>query len=69
VFIDGDHSAAAVAHDSALAFAICQAGGVVIWHDYHTGLNVEVKPVLDRLAAEGRPITLVQGTWIAFSWT
>lgn len=65
VFIDGDHSRAAVEHDTALAHAIVQPGGMVIWHDYSND-RVEVTEVLDQLVAAGHDITHVLGTWLAF---
>jgi len=66
VFIDGDHSAEAVVHDSELAEVIVRKDGIVIWHDYNDSPHVDVKRVLDRLIAEGWPIQVVEGTWLAF---
>jgi len=67
VFIDGDHSELAVAHDSYLARALVKPGGVIIWHDYHNDHVVDVKKVLDRLYnEEGWPIKIIGGTWLAF---
>jgi predicted O-methyltransferase YrrM len=65
VFIDGDHSEYIVAHDSQLARAIVQPGGVIIWHDAFNGA-VDVMRVLERLANEGWPIKSIAGTWLAF---
>jgi predicted O-methyltransferase YrrM len=65
VFIDGDHSEYIVAHDSQLARAIVQPGGVIIWHDAFNGA-VDVMRVLERLASEGWPIKSIAGTWLAF---
>jgi hypothetical protein len=64
VFIDGDHSKAAVEWDSKLAEAVAQK--TIIWHDYHANPVVEIKPVLDRLFDEGWPIQVVEGTWLAY---
>jgi predicted O-methyltransferase YrrM len=66
VFIDGDHSLNAVLHDSELAGTIVRKGGIVIWHDYNQSPHVDVKRALDRLIAEGWPIQVVEGTWLAF---
>ena len=66
IFIDGDHGARAVEHDSALAKKIVLPGGLIIWHDYHHVGTVDVAPILERFAEEGRKIFHVEGTWIAF---
>jgi predicted O-methyltransferase YrrM len=65
VFIDGDHSEKIVAHDSQLARAIVQPGGIIIWHDAFNGA-VDVMRVLERLANESWPIKSIAGTWLAF---
>jgi predicted O-methyltransferase YrrM len=65
VFIDGDHSEAAVLHDSRLALALVRPGGIIIWHDYRNGA-VEVTSVLDQLSDADWPITHIAGTWLAF---
>lgn len=67
VFIDGDHSLAAVEHDSNLARDIIRPGGMIIWHDYHTLETVDVRRYLESLVAlTGLDIKYVQGTWLAF---
>ena len=64
VFIDGDHSAAAVRRDTELARAIMPQGGIVVWHDYGNR-TVQVSGVIDALnQAEGDHITLVSDTWM-----
>jgi len=68
VFIDGDHSAYAVTHDSNLARAVVRPGGIIIWHDY-CNPAVEVTRALDKLYEEGWPIVHVLGTWLAFRRT
>jgi len=66
VFIDGDHSSAAVAADTALARAILRPGGVCVWHDYNNR-TVGVSPVIDQInTAEGNHICLVDGSWVCF---
>jgi predicted O-methyltransferase YrrM len=65
-FIDGDHSAKAVRHDSALAKQIVRPGGLIIWHDYHDMGNVDVRDVLHDLADSGREIVNVKRTWLAY---
>lgn len=67
VFIDGDHSEAAVLHDSRLARALVRSGGVIVWHDCHNG-SVEVTSALDQLSKEGWLITHIEGTWLAFAY-
>jgi len=62
VFIDGDHSEAAVLHDSRLARELVRPGGIIVWHDVGNRA-VEVDRALDQLAW---PITPVANTWIAF---
>jgi hypothetical protein len=65
-FIDGDHGAAAVRHDTALARALVrQGGGVIIWHDYGNPA-AEVTGVIDDEIARGHDIRQVKGTWLAF---
>ncbi len=66
VFIDGDHSRAAVENDTALARAMVRPGGIIIWHDYHDRGNVDVRDVLDEMHAAGDEIYHVEGTWLAF---
>jgi predicted O-methyltransferase YrrM len=66
VFIDGDHSEAAVKWDTQLARIITRPGGLIIWHDYHDKDTVDVRRVLDAQYAEGRKIQHVAGTWLAF---
>jgi predicted O-methyltransferase YrrM len=66
VFIDGDHSRAAVEHDSRLARTLCRPGGIIVWHDYHDLGTVDVCEVLEELAAAGAPIAAIAGTWLAF---
>jgi predicted O-methyltransferase YrrM len=67
VFIDGDHSARAVEHDSALARAVLRNGGLIIWHDYKDDPLIEVRQIVDRLAAHGWPINHIEDTWLAIS--
>jgi predicted O-methyltransferase YrrM len=68
VFIDGDHSAEIVMHDTALARAILRPGGIIIWHDYHhhIGGGINVGEVLDAQHSDGHDIKCVEGTWLAF---
>lgn len=66
VFIDGDHSRAAVEHDTRLANDVVSEGGLVIWHDYHDLGTVDVRDVLHELQAGPMRIEHVEGTWIAF---
>lgn len=67
-FIDGDHSRAAVEHDSNLAKQCVKPGGIIIWHDYHGQGRVDVREVLHDFVKHqvGRDIRYVEGTWLAF---
>jgi len=65
VFIDGDHSEAAVIHESRLAFRLLRRPGIIVWHDYQNPA-VEVTTALNWLAIEGWPIGYVENSWIAF---
>jgi predicted O-methyltransferase YrrM len=65
VFIDGDHSEAAVLHESRLAFRLLRRPGIIVWHDYQNPA-VEVTTALNWLAIEGWPISYVENSWIAF---
>ena len=65
IFIDGDHSAKAVMHDSHLARALIRPGGICIWHDCQNPA-VEVTGVLDKLYESGWPITCIEGSWLAY---
>ena len=67
VFVDGDHTAEAVARDSDEALRLTRPdGGVILWHDY--GLRRGVTEVLDDLprrhGLDGH-LVAIQGTWIA----
>lgn len=65
VFIDGDHSEAAVRHDRNLALRVVRSGGLIVYHD-DNGLDcVDVSRVLDDLADNGADIQHVAGTWLA----
>lgn len=64
-FIDGDHSAIGVEHDSRLARELLRPGGIIVWHDAGN-TAVEVTAVLERLGAEGWPICYVPETWLAY---
>ena len=64
IFIDGDHSAAAVRHDSELARAIVQSPGIIIWHDYGNEA-VEVTAVIDQLSQQW-PIKSMTNSWLAY---
>lgn len=66
VFIDGDHSEAAVRHDYALARSIVRSGGIIVFHDDNGLRTVDVSRVLDNLADSGANIQHVAGTWLAF---
>jgi predicted O-methyltransferase YrrM len=65
VFIDGDHSEAAVLHESRLARRLLRPGGIIVWHDYQNP-SVEVTQTLDRLHGEGWAIDCVEDSWLAF---
>lgn len=65
VFIDGDHSAAAVMHDTKLAQQVLRQDGLIIWHDYHDLGTVDVREVLHELVANGALLSQIANTWIA----
>jgi len=65
VFIDGDHSRAAVLHDSRLARALVRPGGIIVWHDYGNTAT-EVAEALDQLVLEDWPLLHVYRTWLAY---
>jgi predicted O-methyltransferase YrrM len=65
VFIDGDHSEAAVLHESRLARALVRPGGIICWHDF-SNPAVEVTQALTSLEQEGWPINCVENSWLAF---
>lgn len=66
VFIDGDHSAPAVHHDTHLARRVLRPGGLIIWHDYHDLGTVDVRDMLHAFVMDGtaKPVH-VESTWIA----
>lgn len=66
VFIDGDHSEAAVRNDYALARRVVRRGGIIVFHDDNGLRTVDVSRVLDDLHANGADIQHVAGTWLAF---
>jgi hypothetical protein len=65
VFIDGDHSEAAVLHESRLARRLIRGAGIIVWHDF-SNPAVEVTQALSRLDDEGWPINCVEQSWLAF---
>jgi predicted O-methyltransferase YrrM len=66
IFIDGDHGRAAVQHDSQLARACIRPGGIIAWHDFNLSEAVDVREVLNEYRAQGWPIKIIEGTWIAY---
>jgi predicted O-methyltransferase YrrM len=65
VFIDGDHSEAAVLHESRMARRLLRRPGIIVWHDW-TNPNVQVTQALTQLTHEGWPIDCVDNSWLAF---
>ena len=66
MLIDGDHSAAAVRHDTWLADASVRSGGLILWHDYAPTLwSNDVNIVIDEMRAAGRDIRHIPDTWFA----
>jgi predicted O-methyltransferase YrrM len=65
VFVDGDHSEAAVRHDRDLALRVVRSGGLIVYHDDNGLRTVDVSRVLDVLADGGADIRHVAGTWFA----
>jgi predicted O-methyltransferase YrrM len=65
VFVDADHSEAAVLRDSAEPFAMLAAGGTVIWHDYP--MIPDVTRALSKLASE-RDVVHIAGTTLAIAF-
>ena len=66
VFIDGDHSRDGVLNDYALAKAIVQPGGVIVFHDDNGRADMQVTETLAELRAGGANIEHVDGTWLAY---
>lgn len=62
IFIDGDHSAAAVQHDVECARGLLCAGGTLACHDYGYDAWPGVKTVLDSMFPDG-PDHLVGSLW------
>lgn len=68
IYVDGGHDYATAMHDSVLAHAKVNPGGVIVWHDYDNG-TVEINRVIDELnQAGGDHICLVDGTWVCFEF-
>jgi predicted O-methyltransferase YrrM len=66
VFIDGDHSLAAVKHDTALARRIVKRG-VICWHDYGHNPPLGPSSVIDRInRKEGDHICRLGDSWLCF---
>jgi predicted O-methyltransferase YrrM len=67
IFIDGDHSAEAVAFDALWARHLVTPGGVIAFHDYNTGVSAEVVKGLegwrpfDRLVDS---LAVYEGPWV-----
>lgn len=66
VFVDADHSEAAVRNDRNLARSIVRPGGLIVYHDDNGLRTVDVSRVLDDLHDNGADIQHVAGTWLAF---
>lgn len=52
IYIDGDHSAAAVYRDTLAAFRLLRPGGLLLWDDYFWSDGDTVKQGVDRACAE-----------------
>jgi predicted O-methyltransferase YrrM len=65
VFIDGDHSSEVVRHDTDLARAILEPGGIIIWHDVDNP-GAEVTRVLELEVRHGHDIRHIENTFLAF---
>jgi len=69
-YIDGDHSAAAVEHDTLQAFLRAKPGAVIVWHDFWNPYDrkIGVAEVLTRLAPT-LPLKIrhVLGSAVAFA--
>ena len=64
IFIDGDHTHDAVAHDLKWAVELAAPGtGIIAFHDYGEHYNPDVKTVLDAAYPDG-PDQLVDTLWI-----
>jgi predicted O-methyltransferase YrrM len=64
IFVDGDHSYAAVMADTAEARKLLAPGGLLVWHD---AANVaDVDRALNELRAGGIPIRHISGTRLAW---
>ena len=64
VFVDGDHSTAAVTHDAHLATGLLRPGGLIVFHDYHDLGTVGVRDVMHELADRGWDLRHVEDTWL-----
>jgi predicted O-methyltransferase YrrM len=65
VFIDGDHSYEWCMFDSLLARRIIRRGGVLVWHDFHSG-HIGVNKAIYELNEKEDRIVWVKGTSICF---
>jgi len=63
IFIDGGHSETVVNSDTKKCLEIIdRENGAILWHD---ATRYGVKPALERLAAQGHKICLIEGTSVA----
>jgi SAM-dependent methyltransferase len=53
VFIDGSHDKASVTRDAELARRVLRPGGLLAFHDYHSGIDPGVDAAVDELIAAG----------------
>ena len=62
IFIDGSHALSYVNSDSAKAFNMISAGGLILWHDYRGPYqNIDVYKALNKLA-QTLPLRHIEGT-------
>jgi predicted O-methyltransferase YrrM len=66
VFIDGDHSEAAVLRDHETAFSVLRRGGLIVHHDYHSLGTVGVKKALTEMYEDGEKLFHVENTWLVY---
>jgi len=66
VFVDGAHSHPFVAADTATAFELIRAGGVIVWHDYKPGCPGVLRAL--HAAARERALVALRGTSLAVHW-
>lgn len=71
IFVDDDHTRAAVEFSTRLAYGLISRRGVIVWHDYNSPRDVGIREYLHEINERDRGgrIVHIEKTWLAYEIT